>query len=204
MELSLAPGLTLYFARHGQTIANRENRFQGWTRDTSLTQLGIDQARAIGRILCGELTDPGLVSFVSSPLPRARRTMEIALEAVARPTDEYLIDDRLAEINLGAWDGLTQEQARALDPGAYDRRESDKWDVRVPGGGENYADVAARAAAWVHDLTSTSFAITHGAFTRILRGLFAGLTWQEMSKLDEPQGCVFRVQASTVERLDLP
>lgn len=203
MELRLAPGLTLYFARHGQTIANLENRFQGWTRDTPLTPLGIEQARAIGRILSSELTVPGAVRFVSSPLPRARKTMEIALEAVALPTNAYLVDDRLAEINLGAWDGLTHAEARALDPDAYARREGDKWAVRVPGGGENYADVAARAAAWVRDLTTEHVAITHGAFTRILRGLFAGSTWQEMSKLDEPQGCVFRVRGSIVDRLDL-
>jgi len=44
-------------------------------------------------------------------------------------------------------------------------------------------------------------AISHGATTRILRGLLAGLHWQEMSSLDEPQGVVFRVTGSQVVRL---
>jgi broad specificity phosphatase PhoE len=54
----------------------------------------------------------------------------------------------------------------------------------------------------VTDLGRDTFAVSHGATTRILRGLLAGLTWQEMSALDEPQGVVFRVHATVVERLD--
>ncbi len=47
-----------------------------------------------------------------------------------------------------------------------------------------------------------TFAVCHGALTRILRGLFQGLDWQGMSDLDEPQGVVFRVRGRTVARLD--
>jgi probable phosphoglycerate mutase len=74
--------------------------------------------------------------------------------------------------------------------------------VRVPGG-ENYADVASRAENFVDDLTADTFAVSHGAFTRILRGLFQGLSWEQMSDLDEPQGCLFRVRGSEVVRLDV-
>lgn len=141
------------------------------------------------------------LAYVASPLPRAKKTMEIVLAALGRPIDAYTTDARLMEIDLGAWDGLTHKEARALDPQAYEEREHDKWNVRVPGGGENYADVAARAESWVNGLEENTFAIAHGAFTRILRGLFLGLTWQQMSDLDEPQGVVFRVKGNDVERL---
>ena len=69
-------------------------------------------------------------------------------------------------------------------------------------GGENYAEVAARAADWAQSLTADTFAVSHGALTRILRGLLLGLNWQAMSSLDEPQGVVFRVQGNSVTRLD--
>ena len=81
------------------------------------------------------------------------------------------------------------------------RRGADKWHVRVPNG-ENYAEVAARASDWVSELKADTFAVSHGALTRILRGLFAGLDWQQMSGLDEPQGVVFRIRGSEVVRLD--
>ncbi|MEI9992397.1 MAG: hypothetical protein WDM86_20465 [Rhizomicrobium sp.] len=61
-----------------------------------------------------------------------------------------------------------------------------------------------RIAAFVGGLERDTFAVSHGAATRILRGLFAGMDWRQMSALDEPQGCVFRAAASDVVRLDKP
>jgi broad specificity phosphatase PhoE len=203
MALRLPSGITLFFARHGETIANRQGRFQGRTIDTALTSLGIEQARTIARIMQRNVCDLSCLSRISSSLPRARRTMEIVLSTLGMRGDSYAIDDRIIEIDLGAWDGLTKQEARALDPAAYDARDADKWNVRSTDSRENYSDVARRATSWIRDLKTDTFAISHGAFTRILRGLLAGASWQEMSALDEPQGCVFRARESVVERLNL-
>ncbi len=204
MTLALADGLTLYFARHGQTEANVAGRFQGHTSDTPLTDLGVSQAGALAAILKTAVPDPGALAYVASPLHRAQRTMQIVRAGLALPLDGYTTDPRLIEIDLGAWDGLTADEAQAKFPDAYAARSADKWNVRVPGGGENYASVARRVTSFVQDLRADTFAVSHGAATRILRGLFAGLSWQQMSDLDEPQGCVFRVRGSVAERLDPP
>jgi broad specificity phosphatase PhoE len=203
MPLKLRDGLTLYFCRHGETEANVAKRFQGRTVDTPLTPLGLAQAADIGKILDREAGMRPDLTFISSPLPRARKTMEIIREGVGLPLVGYMTDARLLEINLGSWDGLTAEEARALDPAFYDKRTANKWNVRVPGGGEDYDDVAKRAENFVAAVTADSFAVSHGAFTRILRGLFQGLDWKQMSDLDEPQGCLFRVRGSDVIRLDV-
>lgn len=202
MVLSLPKGLTLYFCRHGETEANVEKRYQGLTIDTPLTKRGHKQAKDIAKILKQHVKTPAKLKFVSSPLHRARTTMEIIREHLDLPIDDFSTDARLTEIDLGEWDGLTHEQARALDPAFFDKREHDKWNVRVPGG-EDYADVARRAERWIKSLKHDTFAVTHGGFTRILRGLFEGLTAQQMSDLDEPQGVVFRARLSKVKRLDL-
>ena len=201
MALSLKSGLTLYFARHGETEANVAKRFQGRTLDTPLTPKGEEQARTLAAILRHEAREA--LACVASPLPRARTTMEIVRGALGLPRADYAQDPRLQEIDLGSWDGLTHEEAQARDPEFYNARESDKWNVRLPGG-ENYADVAARAEGWIAALNADTFAVSHGGFTRILRGLFAGMDWRAMSDLDEPQGCVFRVRGSVVDRLDAP
>lgn len=201
MGLSLKPGLTLYIARHGQTVANVEKRFQGWARDTALTPLGLTQAADIAAILKRELGEAPGIAMVASPLPRARTTMEIVRAALNLSAEGYTTDDRLKEINLGRWDGLTDGEAREQGTALFDARVADKWHVRVPGG-ENYADVAARVSGWIAQLGQDSFAISHGAATRILRGLLAGLDWQAISALDEPQGVVFRVRGSEAVRLD--
>jgi len=199
MTLSLAPGLTLYFARHGQTRANVEKRFSG-DKDTPLTELGLQQAARIGHILKRELGVAEGFQFVSSPLARAIASMKIARQAMGLPPGGFVTDERLKEINLGAWDQLTQEEARALSPELFEQRANDKWHVRVPGG-ENYAQVAARISDWAGELKADTVAVSHGATTRILRGLLAGLDWRAMSALDEPQGVVFRVRGHAVELL---
>jgi len=200
MSLRLRDGITLYFSRHGETEANREHRFSG-RRDTPLTEKGRGQARAVGEILERQVGVRPPLAFISSPLQRARTTMEIVRETLGLPKGGYSTDQRIEEINLGRWDQLTDVEARALDPALFDTRRADKWHVHVPGG-ENYSEVAIRATHWVESLTADTFAVSHGALTRILRGLFQGLTWRGMSDLDEPQGVVYRVQGRTVERLD--
>jgi len=199
MPLSLAAGVTLYFARHGQTEANLAKRFSG-TKDTPLTALGREQAEEIGLVLKRELGARPAISCVSSPLARARTTMEIARTVLALPPEGFGIEPRIQEIDLGQWDQLTDTEARALDPAYYDRRARDKWNVPALGG-ENYAHVAARLTGWVKDLKTDTFAVSHGAATRILRGLFAGLDAARMSALSEPQGVVFRVRGSEVVQL---
>src|SRR5271165_2225437 len=160
MPISLAPGLSFYFARHGQTVANVEKRFQGWSKDTPLTPLGLEQARDIGLILQRELGSAPREAFVASPLPRALTTMAIIRETMHLPPDGFKIDERLAEINLGAWDGLTDREARERYPDAFEARAKDKWNIRVPGGGESYSDVAARAESFVAGLSVDTFAVS--------------------------------------------
>jgi broad specificity phosphatase PhoE len=200
MSLQLKDGITLYFSRHGETEANRESRFSG-KRDTPLTEKGRTQAQAIGEILKREIGARPPLAFVSSPLQRARTTMEIVRETLGLPREGYTTDPRIEEIDLGRWDQLTDNEARALDPPLFDARHADKWHVNVPGG-ENYAQVAARATNWAQSLMADTFAVSHGALTRVLRGLILDLDWQGMSRMDEPQGVVFRVWGRTVERLD--
>jgi broad specificity phosphatase PhoE len=201
MPIELKKGLTLYFCRHGETEANVEKRFQGHGLDTPLTRKGYKQAKEIAAILAHHVKHVERLKYVSSPLLRARTTMEIVRARLHLIPSLYSTDQRLREINLGVWDGLTHKEARALNPALFEKRESDKWNVRVPGG-ESYADVAERAELWLGTIKKDTFAVAHGGFTRILRGLFEGLTAKEMSDLDEPQGVVFRARGRKVKRLD--
>jgi broad specificity phosphatase PhoE len=200
MTLELKAGVTLYFTRHGETEANVEKRFSG-EKDTPLTAKGHAQAQAVGEILLRELGPRPAIACVSSPLQRACITMQIIRETLGLPPDGFATDARLQEIDLGEWDQLTDEEARARDPALFDTRGADKWNIHVPGG-ENYEEVAARVSDWVRSLTADTLAVSHGATTRILRGLFLGLTWQEMSNLDETQGVAYRVRGRQVVRLE--
>lgn len=66
----------LLLVRHGETTWNRDGVIQGWA-DSSLTDRGRRQARAVGRRLAGE----GVDRLVASDLQRARETAAVLGEA---------------------------------------------------------------------------------------------------------------------------
>lgn len=193
----MTPAPTLYLLRHGQTEWNAERRIQG-RLDSPLTDLGKAQVRRAAGVLAGRI-DPHSARFVSSPLGRARASMDIVAETLGRTPGAYEVDDAVAELDFGAWCGRLVEELKAED--AWAARSRDKWNF-VPPGGESYAAMARRAAAWLDRVAQDTVLVAHGAFGRTLRGVHAGLTPDEIFALDEPQDCVFMLNAHGVARLD--
>ncbi|MEK7139267.1 MAG: histidine phosphatase family protein, partial [Patescibacteria group bacterium] len=71
--------MSLYFARHGQTVFNLENRFQGLS-DSPLTDLGKAQARRLGEFA----KQAGVTNLIVSPRGRAIETAKIVIEALGQ------------------------------------------------------------------------------------------------------------------------
>lgn len=164
----------VFFIRHGETDWNAARRFQGHS-DIPLNDHGRAQARANGAALLRQLqqwqVNPSDYGFYTSPLSRARETMEIVRGALGiAPADSApRIDPRLIEIDLGEWNGKTPDEIDAADPGAFARREENKWAFTVPGG-ESYEDAAVRTRAFLDDLQGPAIIVGHGASGRLLRG----------------------------------
>jgi len=192
----------VYFARHGETVYNVENRYQGNRNDSPLTPRGREQAREVGLILRDFVDLKNPPRFVSSPLQRACTTLEIVLETLELPRDGYTTDPRIVEIDLGEWSGRYVREVETEDHARWAVRDTDKWTIPAPGG-ESYSDVAARASAWFLSLRGETVAVGHGAFGRILRGLYLGLSWQEMSTINEPHGVVYRFQQGSLSSIEL-
>lgn len=98
------------FLRHGESIGNRENRFQGHA-DFPLTDIGFSQAHTLAK----QWNDKGK-SFdkaVSSPLLRARQTAEIICTTLDVP---LAFDSNWKEIDNGLIAGLKPEEAENVIP----------------------------------------------------------------------------------------
>ena len=188
----------IYVARHGETEFNVLRRWQGSRNDSPLTELGRAQARDTGLVLRDLIDLKTPPRFVASPQPRARATMEIALETLGLPKNTYTVDARLVELDVGEWTGCFLHEVQATDP-RWKARVADRWNVRCPGG-ESYAVAAIRAAEWLSEVKEPTVVVSHGALGRVLRGLYAGLAPDETIALEEPQGCVFRLEAGTVTK----
>ncbi len=89
----------LVLLRHGESVWNKENRFTGW-KDVDLTEKGVEEARAAGRLLAAEGFDFDFT--FTSVLKRAIRTLNLALEEMDRLWLAVEKDWRLNERHYGA------------------------------------------------------------------------------------------------------
>ena len=98
---------TLVLLRHGQSQWNLENRFTGWW-DVDLTELGVEEARAAGRLLAAKGMD--FDCCFTSLQTRAIRTLNFVLEAMDRVWLPVAKDWRLNERHYGALTGLNKQE----------------------------------------------------------------------------------------------
>ena len=100
----------LVLCRHGQSDWNLKNLFTGWT-DVDLTQKGIGEAKAAGRLLA-----EGDFQFdiaYTSVLTRAIRTLWLVLDEMDLMWIPVVRDWRLNERHYGALQGLNKAETAA-------------------------------------------------------------------------------------------
>src|SRR6476659_8445346 len=124
------PAPTIYYVRHGLTDWNVQQRLQG-RNDVPLNAEGRAQSARCGEVLLDLLErdgkTPAELGYVSSPLGRARTTMEIVRTTLGLQPTDFPVDARLAEIAFGEWEGLTYTDVLKRDKDVVARRESNKW-----------------------------------------------------------------------------
>ncbi len=97
----------LVLIRHGQSTWNRENRFTGWT-DVDLTEQGVSEARAGGRLLAEDGFRFDLC--YTSVLKRGIRTLWLVLDELDQMWLPVERDWRLNERHYGALQGLNKAE----------------------------------------------------------------------------------------------
>lgn len=170
----------LYITRHGETLWNTEGRMQGWN-DSPLTDLGIKQAEW----LRDRIHDIKIDAIYSSPSNRAFKTAE-----VVRGSREIEIvkHEGLREIGLGVWEGLNQEEIKALN----EEQHYNFWNaphLYVPiAKGETFEDLTNRVAPILKDIVSRHpnenvLIVTH---TMTLKAMMNSLHNKPISTIWEP------------------
>jgi 2,3-bisphosphoglycerate-dependent phosphoglycerate mutase len=206
----------LVLLRHGESVWNRENRFTGWT-DVDLSEAGIEEARAAGRMLAAEGWEFDLA--FTSVLKRAIRTLDFALEALDQSWIPVVKDWRLNERHYGALQGLDKAQTAArygeaqvlawrraydvppppLDPADarapwHDRRYRALARERLPLGESLKATVARVLPCWEEAIApqlragQTVFVVAHGNSLRALVKHLDGISDADVVGLNIPTG----------------
>jgi broad specificity phosphatase PhoE len=193
---------TVYYIRHGETDWNVAGRLQGH-RDVPLNARGRAHAARCGTILRDLFARDGRNSadlgYVSSPLGRARETMALTRPELGLPAEGYEVDQRLAEIAFGEWEGFTIAQLHERDPQRIAQREHDKWNF-VPPGGESYKLVSARMGRWHASLERDTVTTAHGGTARGLMAYLGIAKPAAAPLIDIAQGVVYVFQGDRMTR----
>jgi probable phosphoglycerate mutase len=162
---------TLLLVRHGETDWNRDGRWQGGS-DTSLNDLGREQARALAEQLDGDIA-----AVYSSDLARARETADIV---AAKLGLEVQVDPRLRERGFGSWEGLTMPEIEERFADSYLRWRAGEG----PGAedAETFEDFSARVSAFLAEVIRLHpeedvLVISHGGSIRVIHALASGLDY---------------------------
>ena len=139
----------LLLVRHGQTPWNAAGRWQGHG-DPGLSALGREQAVELASTM-GGVGEPAWTGVVASDLRRARETAEILAECLAL---SVAVDERLRELDVGAWTGLTREEIARRDPETLLAFETGEPSIR-PGGGESRIEIRERTRDWASHASRT-------------------------------------------------
>ncbi len=179
---SPAGAAILYLFRHGATEWNADGRWAG-RAEMPLSDLGRLQVERLGARLAA-VPGPWVAAF-ASPLGRSRESAAIVAARLGAPVE---VDQRLAEISYGAWEGRTPEEVRATPEGA---RRYAAWEARPatvsPPEGESAEAALARILAFAADLGvrfpgGRVVACGHRTINRILLARAQGLPLDEFRR----------------------
>ena len=181
----------LYLVRHGETLWNVARRFQGW-KNSPLTPLGETQAGVNGDLLARL----GVEQLFASPLGRTRQTAGIIAEKTGATTQ---FDDRLREINVGDWGGLSLEEVSTQFADAWNARLLDPFNHRPPNG-ESRSDLAERVGPCIDEIVRAGVAgraiVSHGITTRIILNHVLDLSPETQAKFHVPNDVVYALDFS--------
>jgi len=155
-----------WLIRHGQTDWNLSGRWQGQSPDApALNDTGRVQALAIH----DQLPRTDFSAVYSSDLLRARQTAELIAEPLGLTV---ILDPRLREINLGAWEGMLSGDIEAQYPLELERRKQDPLHAPAPKG-ESPLEVAERVIASAYEVAdkhagSSILIVSHGVVLAIM------------------------------------
>lgn len=196
---------TLWIVRHGQSagnVARAEAEAAGRPvidlamrdLDVPLSELGKQQAQALGQWFRAMPAEQQPTIILSSPYLRARTTTALILETSGIDPEEITLitDERLREKEFGILDRLTKLGIQQKYPEQAEMRQVIGKFYHRPPGGESWCDVILRLRSVVGTITreysgERVLIVGHQVVVLCLRYLLERLTEEQILAIDREQ-----------------
>jgi len=194
--------------RHGESEVNVNKMWSDNREDFPLT----DKGRNMVKDFAGRhLTKPDII--LTSPLLRTKQTSEL-LKEVFQGGVEIEVEERLAEMKFGAWEGKTtdsEEVAKGMEQFRLLYGSEEHFTTPRAEGAESFADLAGRLKPLVEEIQEkyrgkSVMLVAHGAVLRTLELLLRGLPGKRIGTLEELNigtGKTIYMDALTKQEFDL-
>ncbi|GAA3822675.1 bifunctional RNase H/acid phosphatase [Nocardioides panacisoli] len=179
-----AAPVTLLLVRHGATVHTASRRFSGGLGgdNPGLSDEGRAQVEAAGAWLGSHVDE--VTTIVCSPVRRTRESAAILGKLLDLPIEESA---GLAEMEFGAWDGMTFPEVMAKDKAAFDAWVSD-LDTPPPGG-ESFRTVQRRVLTALDEIERR-----HAGATVIVVSHVTPIKMLVAEAVGAPLGALFRME----------
>lgn len=158
-----------YFARHGQTVWNVENKICGAT-DSPLTEKGLSQARELGEEILKQKLH--IDEIIYSPLSRAKDTALVVSDVIGVPAN---VEPRLIEQNFGKWESTPRD--------GEDFKKDKANFVTSYEGGESMLKLCQRIYNLIDDIKKDEekvyLLVAHNGISRAIESYFRDMTNEE-------------------------
>ena len=185
----------ILLARHGETPDNAPpQRFMG-SRDTPLSELGVEQARDLATVV--EPLRPAAIW--SSSLQRALATAQVAAAASGLAVQ---VDERLNESHRGAWEGRRVDEIAAQEPDAWAAWLRAGATFRFPGGESlaEHQERVVRALAAIADGPLPALVVCHGGTIRCAFAAATPAGLDAFHDLDVPHATILEFDEAVLRR----
>ena len=193
----------LWIVRHGQSAGNvardaaelaGASMIDIATRDadTPLSELGAQQARALGEWFAAQPEEERPNVLMCSPFVRAQQTCAAVAESGGHDPRDTLVDERLREKEFGILDRYTRQGIVQKFPElAAQRALVGKFYFRPPGG-ESWCDVILRLRSVVETVTreyrgERVLVVSHQVIVNCFRYLFERLDEEAILAIDRAE-----------------
>jgi 2,3-bisphosphoglycerate-dependent phosphoglycerate mutase len=154
----MQPTTTLLVVRHGETVWNHQQRFQGHG-DSPLTEQGRSDVQALGK----RLKHIPFEKLISSDLGRALETAAVIAEQTGH---KIHTDPRLRERNYGVMEGLTMAEIKKRYAEPLKKLIAGDPDIKIPEG-ESHRQLYDRNIDYIEQFIrenagATALLVVHG------------------------------------------